>query len=97
MRELCQLTGVDQHRTSPYHPQCNGIIERMHGTLEPMLRNAADVDGNWVAQLSYGLFALRSLPHRDTQLSPFRLFYGWMNEGAFKHNVTDWVDVFKRE
>ncbi len=37
LRELCQLTGIEQFRTSPYHPQCNGIIERMHSTFNPFV------------------------------------------------------------
>ena len=76
MKELCKLVGVEQIRTSPYHPQCNGVIEQMHGTLEPMLQKAAEVEGNWLAQLPYALFALRALPHRDTLLSPFETVMG---------------------
>ncbi len=37
VRQLCQLLGVDKIRTSPYHPQTNDIIERMHGTLKVVL------------------------------------------------------------
>ena len=34
---LCRDLRIDKLRTAPYHPECNGVVERMHGTLVPML------------------------------------------------------------
>ena len=31
---------IDAVKTTPYRPQANGVIERMHGTLKPILRKA---------------------------------------------------------
>ena len=36
--ELCALWRVDKTRTSPYHPQSNGIVERGNRTLGDALR-----------------------------------------------------------
>ena len=37
MCHLCQYLGIEKVRTSPYHPQSNGVVERMHGTLKAIL------------------------------------------------------------
>ncbi len=31
--ELSKMLGIERVRTSPYHPQTNGTVERFHGTL----------------------------------------------------------------
>ena len=38
MRDVCQLLGVKKLDTTAYHPQGNGMIERLNRTLESMLR-----------------------------------------------------------
>ena len=35
--ELCNLLGVTKIRTSPYHPQTNDTVERVHQTLRRMI------------------------------------------------------------
>ena len=33
MREISRLLSVRQLQTTPYHAQCNGLVERWNGTL----------------------------------------------------------------
>ena len=73
---LCRDLGIDKVRTAPYHPECNGVVERMHGTLGPMLTKASQMGLDWVGQLPFALFALRSAPNRDSSFSPYQLVYG---------------------
>ena len=73
---LCKDLKIDKLRTAPYHPECNGVVERMHGTLGPMLTKASRLGLDWVDQLPFALFALRSAPNRDSSFSPFQLVYG---------------------
>ena len=73
---LCKDLGIDKVRTAPYHPECNGVVERMHGTLGPMLTKASQMGLDWVGQLPFALFALRSAPNRDSSFSPYQLVYG---------------------
>ena len=74
--QLCKCLHIDKVKTAPYHPECNGVVERMHGTLGAMLTKASALGLDWVGQLPFALFALRSSPNRDTSFSPFQLVYG---------------------
>ena len=76
VRHLCKDLRIDQLKTAPYHPETNGVIERMHGTLGPMLTKASQMGLDWVEQLPFALFALRSAPNKDTGFSPYQLVYG---------------------
>ena len=76
VKHLCQDLHIDKLKTAPYHPECNGVVERMHGTLGSMLTKATSLGLDWVSQIPFALFALRSNPNRDTGFSPFELVFG---------------------
>ena len=38
MKQFCQTTGVHQIRTSPYHPQMDGMVGTFNSTLKRLLR-----------------------------------------------------------
>ena len=38
MQEVSRLLSINQLTTTPYHPICNGLVERFNGTLKKMLR-----------------------------------------------------------
>ena len=73
MKNLCASLHIE---TTPYHPEGNGVVERMHSTLGAMLTKAAREGQDWVGQVPFALFALRAAPNRDTQFSPFELVFG---------------------
>ena len=35
--QMCEYLQIDKIRTSPYHPQSNGQVERVHQTLLRMI------------------------------------------------------------
>ncbi len=35
LSNLCSMLGIDMIQLSPYKPQSNGVVERLHGTLKP--------------------------------------------------------------
>ena len=74
--QLCRSLRIDKLKTAPYHPECNGTIERMHGTLKSMLNKAASQKLDWVGQIPFVMFALRAAPNRETGFSPFELCFG---------------------
>ena len=77
LAELYRLLGVKAIRTSPYHPQTDGLVERFNQTLKGMLRKTAHDGGKyWDKQIPYLLFAYREVPQSSTGFSPFELLYG---------------------
>ena len=38
MEEVSRLLSIKRLTTTPYHPICNGLVERFYGTLKKMLR-----------------------------------------------------------
>ena len=36
-QEVCQILGINKTRTTPLHPQSDGMVERFNGTLEEYL------------------------------------------------------------
>ena len=43
-RHIQKLTGITNSRTTPYHPECNGIVERMNQTILNMMRTLEEAE-----------------------------------------------------
>ena len=69
-------TGVDLSASSAYHPQSQGLVERIQGTLVQMLRASHEGGSQWPHHIPFLLYAYRATPHRVTGLSPAALLYG---------------------
>ena len=104
MEQTCQMLGITEVQTVPYRPQGNGILERFHGTLKPLLAKAASDGVDWATFLPIALSAIRAIPCRSTGFSPAEIVFGqnnrnfldivyegWANPFHSKVNVADWV------
>ena len=77
IKELYRLLGVQPIRTSPYHPQTDGMVERFHSTMKTMIRKIlTKFDMQWDKALPYILFTYREVPTETTGFSPFEMLYG---------------------
>ena len=76
MKRTMALLGVDQIRTSPYHPQTDGMLERFHGTLKRMMQKRGNASKEWDMYLPYLCFAYRDSVHTATGFTPFQLLFG---------------------
>ncbi|XP_058614187.1 LOW QUALITY PROTEIN: uncharacterized protein LOC131528813 [Onychostoma macrolepis] len=82
MADLCRLLKVKQLRTTVYHPQTDGLVERFNQTLKQMLRRVAAEDKrDWDRMLPYVLFGIREVPQASTGFTPFELLFGRQPRG----------------
>eukprot|EP00057_Strongylocentrotus_purpuratus_P000907 XP_001186509.2 PREDICTED: uncharacterized protein LOC754648 [Strongylocentrotus purpuratus] len=77
MKEVSRLFSIRQMTTTPYHPACNGLVERFNGTLKSMLRKMCEErPKDWGRYLNPLLFAYRESVQESTGFSPFELLFG---------------------
>ena len=77
LQEYIKDLGSKHRLTTPYHPQTNGMVERMHAPLVSGIRKLAEAKGDrWDEFLDQSLFALRIRTHSVTGYSPFKLLFG---------------------
>ncbi len=77
MKEMGRLLSMSQLVTTPYHPMCNGLVERFNGTLKAMLKKmCAEKPKDWDRYLPALLFAYREVPQESLGFAPFELLYG---------------------
>jgi cleavage and polyadenylation specificity factor subunit 1 len=76
-RGVAEDLGTTLHRTTSYHPQSNGMVERFHRSVKASLR--ARLQGpDWMSHLPWVLLGLRTCPKEDSAVSPA--------EAALAHN-----------
>ena len=75
--QICKLLGIVKSRTSPYHPQSDGQVERFNRTLLDMLATSAkDHPWSWEHHLRKVCFAYNTSVHSTTGFTPFYLLFG---------------------
>ena len=77
MAELCTLMQIDKVRSTPFHPQSNGMLERFHRTLNSMLGKVVEENQrDWHEHLAPVMAAYRATVHEATGFTPNRLMFG---------------------
>ncbi|XP_068204621.1 uncharacterized protein [Palaemon carinicauda] len=86
-RKMLELR-VKHITSSPYHPESQGQVERLHQTLKSVLNFFCyEHDTEWDKDVPYALFAIRAMPNESLGFSPFQLVFG--------HNVRGPLDVVR--
>ncbi|XP_037931176.1 uncharacterized protein K02A2.6-like [Teleopsis dalmanni] len=71
--ELAKLIGAKHIRTSPRHPQANGLIERFHRTLKTAMK--CKHEHQWSDAIPLIVLALRNI-FKDHKVTPAEMVYG---------------------
>nr|KAG5704039.1 hypothetical protein BaRGS_032128 [Batillaria attramentaria] len=92
MAEFRRLLSIKSVLSSPYHAQSNGVVERLHGTLKPILKKLiTSQPRQWHRYLPTALFSIRELPNASTGYSPFQLLFGRQPRGPVDLLANAWT------
>ena len=72
---MCKALGSKHVRTTAYHPQSNGMLERFHRQLKTALR-ARCSGADWLEHLPWVLLGLLAAPKEEAGLSAAEATYG---------------------
>ena len=86
-QQVMHELGIKQYRSSAYHPESQGILERFHQTLKNMIRSymyCFDTEKGWAEDIHLLLFAVRESVQESLGFSPFELVFGHTVRGPLK-------------
>ena len=108
--KLHSILGIHHLKTSAYHPQTDGCLERWHASLKAMLRKQPNRQQDWDRLIKYMLFAYRAAPHSNTGFSPYEMVYGrqlrgpldvlkdgWLAGDLGQVDAVEWVNQMKEK
>ena len=77
MHEIYELMGIKKTRTTAYHPQSDGLVERQNRTLQDILSTfVVEHQTDWDEMLDQAVFAYNTSVHESTKLSPYEMVFG---------------------
>lgn len=77
VQDLCEKLGIRKSRSSPYHPQGAGIVERANRVIKDQLaKYIADQGGEWDQHIHQLQLAYNTSVHSSTGLTPYFILHG---------------------
>lgn len=84
-QEFISKLGIEHKLTSSYHPQANGIDERLNGTLSRILRCYVDANQErWDEHLKWALYVYNTTQHESIGYSPYQVLFGMDSRSPLK-------------
>ena len=75
MHEISRLMGIHKSRTTAYHPQCDGLVERQNRTIQSILSSfVSQHKDDWDNWVSLAVYAYNTSSHESTAYSPYKWF-----------------------
>ena len=72
VQDVCRLLGIKKLNTTTYHPQCDGMMERLNRTLKAILcKHASQFSTQWDTYLPGVLWAYQNTIHEANGKKPF--------------------------
>ncbi|MCO5556916.1 hypothetical protein L7F22_010471 [Adiantum nelumboides] len=74
---LLENLSIKHVHSTPYYPQCNGLVEKTNGVLCKIItKHVRDRPQDWDKHLTAALWAYRTSFKVSTQFTPYHLVYG---------------------
>ena len=84
-QQVMHELGITQYKSSPYHPESQGALERFHQTLKNMIRSYCfDTEKDWDEGIHLLFFTVRESVQESLGFSPFELVFGHTVRGPLK-------------
>ena len=76
-KEVCRILGIQKTRTTPLHPQSDGMVERGNRTINNMIAAfVSENQQNWDENIYLLMLAYRSAVHDSTSVTPNEMMFG---------------------
>jgi hypothetical protein len=85
---LCEMLKIKKLRSTAYHPQTNGEVERVNRTLKQLLKcYVNEHHNNWDQFVNQMCCAINTSVNESTNKTPFEILFG--KEFAFPQNISN--------
>lgn len=76
MKRVAKRFRITQIKTTAYHPESNGALERSHHVLAEYLKQFVSKDAEWDSWLEMAAWSYNSSVHSGTLYTPYELVFG---------------------
>ena len=98
---MCRLLGTTKTRTTPLHPESDGMVERFNRTIESQMSKFVDANQHdWDVHVPLLLMVYTSSVHDTDGCAPAQLFLGEdlrlpidLHLGRREHEVSQHVSI----
>ena len=92
-QQVMNQLGIKQYKSSAYHPESQGALERFHQTLKTMIKMyCIENSKDWDEGVHLLLFAVRESVQESLGFSPFELVFGHAVRGPLLLLKEKWLD-----